>query len=289
MKKTFFAAILFSSLLVACETKVEQETSVQTDSTIKEDNTKTEEDYYAVNGDTLRFRERGGIRMQALESVPEFMDAQLTQSNPEQNAKLTAGEDIEFNFEVKNYKLGDQTSKDGCGNCANSSKGQHIHFILNNSPYEALYEPNYTTKLENGHYVELSFLSRSYHISLKHPDAYVLRQFTVGDAKAEPIDLNAPHMFYSRPKGEYAAKDAEKIILDFFLVNTDLSKDGKKVRATINGEPFIITKWMPYTMEGLKEGENTIKLELLDENGELVESPYNPVERTITIKDKSQA
>ena len=96
-------------------------------------------------------------------------------------------------------------------------------------------------------------------------------------------------MFYSRPKGEYTAKDAEKIILDFYLVNTDLSKDGKKVRATNNGSPFLITKWMPYTMQGLQEGENTIKLELLDENGELVKSPFNPVERTITIKNQGAA
>ena len=171
---------------------------------------------------------------------------------------------------------------------ANSEKGQHIHLILNNNPYDALYETNYQKELEEGHYVELSFLSRSYHESIKNPDAYVLRQFTVGNAENKNVDLNAPHMFYSRPKGEYTGKDTEKIMLDFYLVNTELSENGNKVRATINGQEFMINEWKPYYISGLPMGENTIKLELLDANGNLVQSPFNPVTRTITLKGGDQ-
>ena len=40
-------------------------------------------------------------------------------------------------------------------------------------------------------------------------------------------------LFYSRPKAEYAGKDAKIILLDFYLVNTELSKDGNKVKAYV--------------------------------------------------------
>ncbi|MDQ3395208.1 MAG: phosphopeptide-binding protein, partial [Bacteroidota bacterium] len=108
--------------------------------------------------------------------------------------------------------------------------------------------------------------------------------FRVGNAEAQPIDLNAPHMFYSRPKGEYEGEDTKRIMLDFYLVNTELSNKGNKVRATINGQEFIIDKWQPYGVEGLPMGENTFKLELLDANNNLIQGPYNSVTRTITLK-----
>jgi hypothetical protein len=111
----------------------------------------------------------------------------------------------------------------------------------------------------------------------------VLRQFTVGNATAEDVDLTAPHMFYSRPKGEYTGKDTEKVMLDFYLVNADLADDGYKIRATVNGQEFMINQWKPYYLTGLPMGENTIKLELMDEDGNLVDSPFNPVTRTITL------
>ena len=99
------------------------------------------------------------------------------------------------------------------------------------------------------------------------------------------FDLKAPHMFYSRPKGEYVGKDTEKIMLDFYLVNTDLSTTGNKVRATINGTEFMLDRWLPYIIEGLPMGEVTIKLELLDNNGAVLPGPYNTVERKITLKE----
>jgi hypothetical protein len=288
MNRIFLFAITCGIFLSACETNVEKETGSKTDTAATADTSAQKEDFYTVSGDTLRFLEKGGIRLYALETVPEFMDAQLTQSAPEENKNFKDGK-IDFAFEVKNYKLGDQTKKDGCGSCANSDKGQHIHFILNNAPYVALYKPEHKDTLEPGHYVQLAFLSRSYHIGLKHPGAYVLRQFTVGNSKAEKADLTAPHMFYSRPKGEYVGKDAEKVVLDFYLVNTDLNKDGNRVRATVNGQSFVITKWMPYIIEGLKKGEASIKLELLDKEMKPVKGPFNTVERKITVKEKAAA
>ena len=90
-------------------------------------------------------------------------------------------------------------------------------------------------------------------------------------------------MFYSRPKGTYTGKDANKVMLDFYLINTDLKDKDYTVRASINGVSFDLKTWEPYFIEGLAEGENTIKLELLDNEGNLVKSKFNPVERTINV------
>lgn len=216
---------------------------------------------------------------------PDFPDAALEMLLPQESANYPEG-NIAFEYNVKNYQLGDQTLDADVKQCANSAQGQHIHLILNNEPYSAHYTANFEKELPAGHYVALSFISRSYHESLKHYGAYNLRQFTVGSVEdTELADLNAPHLFYSRPKGTYKGADTEKILLDFYLINTELSADGNKVRATINGESFTIDQWAPYFIEGLPMGESTIKLELLDENGVQIPGPFNTVERTITLTE----
>jgi hypothetical protein len=214
---------------------------------------------------------------------PDYPDAILEMNSPDEFAKLEPG-NIPFSYDVTNYELRAQTPDADTKNCANSTDGQHIHLILNNQPYTAHYEPTFEQEIQPGHYVALSFLSRSYHESIKTPDAFVLRQFTVGDAEAEEVDLGGPNLFYSRPKGTYSGEDTKKILLDFYLINSDLSQDGYKVRATINGHEFILTEWVPYFVEGLPMGENEFIIELLDANGNLVESPFNRTERTITLE-----
>lgn len=223
------------------------------------------------------------ISLVPVRGFPEFNDAMLEMNAPNDNATLST-DSIAFSYNVKNFELGAQT-EDNDMNLANSKDGQHIHLIFNNQPYHAKYEPEFKMSLEEGHYLALSFLSRSYHMSVKNPDAYILRQFTVGNAQSENIDLSAPHMFYSRPKGEYSGTETENLLLDFYLVNTDLSDNGNRVRATINGQEFMITEWAPYAIQGLPLGEVTIKLELLDEDGNLIDGPYNSVERTVTLKE----
>lgn len=189
---------------------------------------------------------------------------------------------VDFSFEVENYDLGVQTPEAGKNDLANSGKGQHIHFILDNDPYSAHYESEFSKEIGEGHHVLLAFLSRSYHESVKN--AYLVKPITVGEPNGEAPDLTAPHMFYSRPKGTYSGKDTEKLLLDFFLVNTEISEDGNKVMATINGEDFTITEWAPYVIEGLGKGVVTINLKLVDSEGNFIPGPFNDVTRKVTLE-----
>jgi hypothetical protein len=97
--------------------------------------------------------------------------------------------------------------------------------------------------------------------------------------------MDAPTLIYSRPKGKYAGKDTENLLLDFFVLNTTLSESGHKVKATINGETFTIAEWAPYVIKGLPKGKVTIHLELVDANGDFVPGPFNEVTRTVTLTE----
>lgn len=212
-----------------------------------------------------------------------FSDATLKLTTPTK-LKVPAGE-VNFNYSVTNFELGVQTPDAEGRGIANSDKGQHIHFIDNNDPYSAHYESSFSKKLDKGNHVILAFLSRSYHESVKNGNSFVITQLAVGEpAEQSTFDESAPHLFYSRPKGTYKGSDTEKLMLDFFLVNTEISENGNKVRATINGEEHILTEWAPYFIEGLEKGKLEVRLELIDAQGKLIPGPYNDVTRTITLE-----
>lgn len=229
--------------------------------------------------------EGGGLKIYSLENSTAYPNSKLKMTNPPSGVDLAGGNN-KFEFETTDYELGAQTPDASENGLANSGKGQHLHFILNNGPYSAKYEGAFEQELEDGHYVMLAFLSRSYHMSVKSPDAYVLKQFVAGQPSGfKEANLKAPHMFYSRPKGTYKGDDTKKIMLDFYLVNCDLAADGYKVKANINGNDFTFAKWVPYVIEGLPMGENKISLELIDAEGQTVASPFNPVERTFMLEE----
>lgn len=230
--------------------------------------------------------EKNGIKLSKLAGSPSFPEAKLFLKNPPFDVEVEPTST--FDFRVENYQLREQTAQDPF--IANSDKGQHIHVIVDNGPYRAKYEASPQIELEPGSHVILAFLSRSYHESVKHD--YVLTRVHVGE-KTEAtqkikLDGSEPHLFYSRPKGTYAGKAAESILLDFFLAHTSISEEGNKVEATINGQTFLLTEWVPYVIDGLPMGESTIELRLLDADGKLVPGPFNEVERTITLKPSAE-
>ena len=211
---------------------------------------------------------------------------------------LKIGKDLKsdstlFNYTISGFELGNQTSDALDRACANSAKGQHIHLLLNNEPYEAWYEKSFKKKLAEGHYVALSFLSRSYHESLKGPKAYKITQFNVGKnagTTKDDIDLKAPMVFFSRPKGEYIGEDAKKILFDFYVVNAKISDNEYKISYTLNTTSIstmgIINKWEPYFIENLPMGKSSIKLQLIGKDGKPLTGPHTSAERSFELREQ---
>ncbi|WP_299050819.1 hypothetical protein [uncultured Polaribacter sp.] len=226
------------------------------------------------------------ITIEKLTDSPAYENAVLRLKEPTNTKNLKEGP-LDFKFEVANYELGAQTDSPNASLLANSGKGQHIHFILNNQPYSAHYDPNFTKELPAGVHHLVAFLSRSYHESVKNDNSVVVKKVEVGTNPKDTvgIDAEAPTLIYSRPKGTYSGKDTESLMLDFFVLNTTLSETGNKVKATINGKEFLITEWAPQVIKGLPKGEVTIELELIDAEGNFIDGPFNKVKRTITLKE----
>lgn len=208
-----------------------------------------------------------------------------TQDFPEATITSIDYTDGTFTYELANYELGAQTPDANSLMCANSAKGQHIHLIVDTDPYIAKYEPTFDQEIADGEHYLLTFLSRSYHESIKHETAKKAMKVTVaGNNFTNMEEVSEPMLFYSRPKGTYTGQaQTENVMLDFYPVNLELGTD-YLVKAEINGQEFTLDTWQPYFINGLPMGENTIVLTLVDANGEAVDAPNNPITRTITLE-----
>jgi hypothetical protein len=150
-----------------------------------------------------------------------------------------------------------------------TQKGNHIHVILDNEPYEAYYELDQPFELRNvvaGKHTLRVFPSRPWHESYKNDAAFRMVTFTVkggGDASkptttnagqtmannnsagrtpstregkdmplstAGNVDPSKPLLTYSRPKGEYEGTEADPIMIDFWISNARLKDDGGEYR-----------------------------------------------------------
>jgi len=101
------------------------------------------------------------------------------------------------------------------------------------------------------------------------------------------VDRAKPLLTYSRPKGEYKGADADAIMIDFWLSNAKLQGDGGEYRVRYSvdgGEVKYIDKWEPIWLAGWAAGKHTVKLELVDRAGNLVDNGgYNSTSRDITV------
>lgn len=205
-----------------------------------------------------------------------------------------------------------------------TGKGNHIHVILDNQPYEAYYEIGQPFEMRNvaeGKHTLRVFPSRPWHESYKNDAAFQMVTFTVkggGDAtkptttntgqtmaspaasatparegkdyaasQAGSVDPAKPLLTYSRPKGEYKGEDADPIMIDFWLSSGKLQSNGGEYRVRYSvdgGEARFIDTWGPIWLSGWTSGKHTVKLELVDKGGNLVDNGgYNSTSRDITV------
>lgn len=231
--------------------------------------------------------EMGEVRLVEGERWPdELGDVVLTIASPIDGQVFDEGE-VEARLEIRGFQLGAQTPGAEERGIAVSGDGQHVHVIVDNRPYEAIYdlsEPIALDDLEPGAHVLRAFPSRAWHESVKSDGAFAMTPFFVGDSAASPLDPQAPLLTYSRPKGAYEGADADSVMVDFYLTNVELGEGGHAVRVSVDGaEVGTIRRWAPHYLLGLPDGTRRIRLELLDPEGGPVPGPFNVTEREIEI------
>jgi hypothetical protein len=230
------------------------------------------------------------IVMVDIPASPDYPDAKLAIGNVTATKQGEDSVKVSFAFNVKGYELKSQTADASSKLCNNSDKGQHIHFILDNKPYVALYEPKHEVVLaKNTEHNLLVFLSRSYHESVKTQGAAAIYHFKIDEnGKLQKLEEpKTPMVFYSRPKGDYLGKDTENLLFDFYVWNANLGANDYKVKAVVKtdgGEtPFDITEWKPKFINGMPMGKSSITLTLVDKDGKKVDGPETEVTREFNL------
>lgn len=247
----------------------------------------------AGNGD-------GGVEIQQGDRSPPIIDASATIAEPADSAVLDT-EAVEVLVETENFEPGTQTETGRAKEIANSENGQHFHLILDNEPYMANYEagtPFEVGELESGAHTLVTFPSRSYHESVKSDTSYDYINFYVEEESGEfMLNEEDPAIIYSRPKGTYSGAGAEKIMLDFYLHNVELSEDGHRARYTIRSTgdeaedlaSITLAEWTPAFVTGLDTGTYEVHLQLIDGEGNVVDGPFNDTIREIQVKTGQDA
>jgi hypothetical protein len=206
------------------------------------------------------------------QKILDLMKARGEQDEAKPSLKIVApakdavinGSKVEVKLDLSGDLKGYMPHKDPA-----TGKGNHVHVILDNQPYEAYYEIGQPFELRNlvaGKHTLRVFPSRPWHESYKNEGAFQMVSFTVkggGDASkptttssgqtmannnsspttappregkdfaastAGEVDAAKPLLTYSRPKGEYKDADADPIMIDFWLTGAKLKGDGGEYR-----------------------------------------------------------
>lgn len=211
---------------------------------------------------------------------------------------------VSFQLKMVNFALGVTSKNKLFPTLREDPLGQSIRVVVDNRPYTSvgvLAEDSYNANLdvmrknlsfklsdlEKGEHVIRCFPVTSFGECIKRGNNFDVSTFYVGTKKAAiRQDLSKPYLTYNEPQGEYSLKSAQDpILVDFFISNCTLTRQGYKVRISIDGEVLgMLYQWTPYLLFGLKKGEHTVRLELLDADDILVPGDFNFAERKIVIK-----
>jgi hypothetical protein len=211
---------------------------------------------------------------------------------------------VKGQIRVEGYALGVDSDFPRKREIYNDNEGQSIHIVIDNQPYFAVNEDlldaldvieeyfdqtaefEIPFKLQPGMHTIRAFPVRSFNESLKTDNCFAASIFYYKQKKSEnQVDLSLPYLTYNEPQGEYSSKNSQPILLDFYITNCELSRDGYKVRLTIdNSDKRVLTEWIPYYIYGLGKGMHTIRLELIGNDNNPVGGYFNDIQRTIVIK-----
>lgn len=245
-----------------------------------------------------------GIRVVPVDPTPEPNQVKTRIMFPKAD-ELKSSTPIKGQLKVEGFPLGVDSDFPRKKEIYDDPEGQSLHVCIDNQPYFALneavidalddfeeyYDQTVFLKipftLQPGMHVMRVFPVRSFRESLKGDNAYDMHVFYYRIIKDNPqMILDQPYLTYNEPQGEftYDKNNPKPILLDFYIHNCELSRDGYKIRLTIDdANQRTLTSWQPYYIYGLKKGSHRIRLELLDEKNKLLPGLFNNIERTITI------
>ncbi len=222
--------------------------------------------------------------IQQLHSVLDSQQPKIKILSPRPN-QVIQDNSISVNIQVEDLEIF-QDSELGMG--------PHLHLFIDDQPYQAVYDltqPVLVDALNPGTHTIRVLAAYPWLESFKNKEAYAQVTFHVfTQTRDNHPDTAQPLLTYNEPQDHYGS---EPVMLDFYL--NHLPENGArdhafpgKVRVTVNDTSFVMDKWKAIYLQGLNEGKNWVRLELLDEQGNTLQNVYNDTIRLIDFKVNGQ-
>lgn len=241
------------------------------------------------------------LRIVPVMPTPESNNVTVGIMQP-QNREIAEKNPVPIQVLLSGFPLGTNSDFPRAEQLRVNSIGQTLNFIIDDQPpfsvgdevlnvfdgsenyFEDLITVTVPWALEKGEHLLRIFPARSFDEGLKGEGAFVSRIFYFQEQGSPVYDLKAPFITYNQPYGKFKYARGAPILLDFYVVNCELSSDGYKVKLSIDDRSEkVISLWVPYYIYGLPVGTHKVRLELLDQNGAVVSGKLTSVERVIEI------
>lgn len=187
-------------------------------------------------------------------------------------------------------------------NWTSQPEGSYVQFLLDDVPYAPVTDPKRAVTLKElaggdiaeGEHVLAAYVARKTHESIKAEGAVSVRRFWVGKRTAATWNSSRdPLLIVGRPHGTYEGEEADRILVDYYVINAALGSSDHTVRFTLKGPSTgpdglekTVDEWRPLLVWSPGAGDYTLEAELLDAKAQPVKSPHNPTKRTFTVRRK---
>lgn len=257
---------------------------------------------YSLPSSSPRLPQRAGTvtevsppeTLQALNQVLDRYQPQVKILTPKAGAVIESDQ-VSVELQVKDLPI----FKD-----AKLDLGSHLDVVLDNQPSQSVYDlssPLIFKNLEPGTHTLRVFASRPWHESFKNEGAYAQVTFHLFTPSNQNNPSSAlPILTYNSPSGRYGA---EPILLDFYLSNAPLKLQPDlgsgagaansvgqdwQIRCTINGQSFVLDRWQPLYLTGFHPGQNWVRLELINAQGQAIDNLFNDTVQVIDYQPNGQ-
>ncbi len=166
--------------------------------------------------------------------------------------------------------------------------GPHLVVQLDGDPPLPLTTTSLTMRpLEPGSHRLTVYAARPWGEVVKSPGAQC--QIRLHRVVANPLSQPAPgspQLIAVSPRGEMAATPLllDWLLLDAPLQNLRAGDTSWRLRVSVNGDSFLLDQQTPLWLEGWRNGDNAIQLELLDGLGEPLNPPFNSLVGEVSLE-----
>lgn len=192
------------------------------------------------------------------------------------SSQILQTQTVDVFFDLKNYRLG-----------AENSGGNRVHYILNNTPpqpvYDAIEPITFKNLSEGGHTIRI-FAVKPDGTMFPGPEAYDMVHFYLRRKDFQNYtDPDEPYLTVNLPTGELVSTDEQgRIVFDYRIHHFE-AEPGLELRYKIGAYEGFLTGQGPVYWSNLATGKHRLEVELLRPNRQPVIGPFNRIEREFSV------